>query len=316
MRYRRVLFALAVFTALGITVIGALVARTGSPPTGRWMVALPMVNQPAPSATTVPAPQKSPGCDGDPHWDCDQQRRFTAAAALLAQQPGKLSVVVSDRTNGAVWRAGDTSSTTWTASTIKVAIVTALLERHHQGIVTLTATDRENMHEALHSSSNDAATALWDRYGGQAMFDRFRTQYQMTSLSVVPGYELFWRNLRCSADDLFHLMSYTLTSLQIDDRTYLVQELREVADNQHWGVWAAGAGLQPGNKDGWAQKPDNGGTHWVTHTMGFAGPAERYVVVVTYNLPPAGTLSTGVHTVSNLVATIFGAPVPASVSLP
>jgi hypothetical protein len=224
--------------------------------------------------------------------------------------------VVGDQTTGAVWRAGSTTSTTWTASTIKVAIIAALLEWHRQGSLKLTTADRENMHAALNSSSNDATTALWNRYGGQKMYDHFRTRYQMTSLSVVVGYELFWRNLRCSADDLFHLMSHVLTGLAAADRAYLVQELRGVASNQQWGVWAAGASLLPGNKDGWAQKPDPGGTHWVTHTMGFAGPAERYIVVVTYSQPPSGTLSAGVHTVSDLVATIFGAPVPARVTLP
>jgi len=50
--------------------------------------------------------------------------------------------------------------------------------------------------------------------------------------------------------------------------------------------------------------------------VGFAGDGERYVVAVTYRLTPSGSLSDGVHTVSDLVATVFGAPVPAKVSIP
>ena len=35
-----------------------------------------------------------------------------------------------------------------------------------------------------------------------------------------------------------------------------------------------------------------------------------------YQLDPAGSLAEGVHTVSDLVALLFGAPVPAPVTVP
>jgi hypothetical protein len=270
------------------------------------------------SASASESPTASASCAPGTAWECDQQRRFAAATTFIAHRSGKLAVILHDRTTGAVWRAGTTDNSTWTASTIKLAIATSVLESNRAGTITLDSTDRSNLHQALVNSSNDAATALWTRYGGQPMFDRFRTTYGMTSLAVVSGYELFWRNLRCSAEDLHHLMMYVLDTLNPDDRAYLLGELRGVASNQQWGVWAAGTALRPGNKDGWVQKPDTGGgaAHWVTHTVGFAGPGERYAVVVTYSLTPSGTLSDGVHTVSDLVATIFGKAVPAKVSSP
>lgn len=242
--------------------------------------------------------------------------RKKAVEALIAGKPGKLGIVVRDRVTGDVWRAGATREATWTASTIKLAIATNLLERQRAGSITLDATDRANLREALVNSSNDAATALWNKYNGPAMLDTFRGTYGMGSLSVVPGYETFWRNLYCTAEDLQAVMSYVLDKLNAEDRSYLVSTLRAVASNQHWGVWAAGASLKPGNKDGWAQKPDDGGTHWVTHTVGFAGDGERYVVAVTYRLTPSGSLNDGVHAVSDVVATYFGAPVPAKVTGP
>lgn len=310
MRHRSLFLILAAAATVGVIAVAAAAkVWAGDPVSGRWM-ASPRVVTPSGS----PSPEPSKGCGGQ--WDCQWQQRFAAALALLNEQPGTLSAVVGDQKTGAVWRAGDTTSTTWTASTIKVAIVATLLEWHREGTLKLTTADRENMHAALHSSSNDATTALWNRYGGKDMYHHFRTRHHMTSLSVVPGYELFWRNLQCSADDLFRLMSQVMTASHVDDRAYLVAEMRDVASNQHWGVWAAGASLLPGNKNGWAQKPGPDGTRWVTHTVGFAGPAERYLVVVTYSQPTSGTLSTGVHTVSNLVATIFGVPVPAPVTLP
>ena len=258
---------------------------------------------PAPSGSTKGAPKT-----------LDERKK--AAEAFIAGKSGKLGIVVRDRVTGAVWRAGTTRDATWTASTIKLAIATNLLERHRAGSITLDATDRTNMREALVNSSNDAATALWNKYNGPAMLDTFRSTYGMTGLAVVPGYDTFWRNLRCNAEDLQALMSYVLDRINAEDRAYLVSTLRGVASNQHWGVWAAGVSLKPGNKDGWAQKPDDGGTHWVTHSVGFAGDGERYVVAVTYRLTPSGSLNDGVHAVSDLIATYFGAPVPAKVTSP
>src|SRR5262249_27245990 len=157
-----------------------------------------------------------------------------------------------------------TTATTWTASTIKLAIAADLLERHRAGQITLDQTDRGNLDKALINSDNDAATALWNRYDGPSTLDRFRSAYGMTRLAVVSGMDTFWRNLRCSTEDLQALMSYVLDRLNPQDRAYLVTTLRKVAGNQHWGVWAAGSALKPGNKDGWVEKPVNGRNVWMT----------------------------------------------------
>lgn len=268
-------------------------------------------SEPAASATASAA-----ACSPSAGWDCGQQARFTRAASYLRGRPGQLSIVVRDRTTGAVWRAGATATATWTASTIKVAIAARLLEQQRAGRIRLTDADRQTMTTMLVVSSNDAATALWAAYDGPAMLPAFRSAYGMTGLSVVPGYEVFWRNLRCTAEDLAHLMTYVLERMHPQDRAYLVSTLRGVAANQHWGVWAAGAAMSPGNKDGWAIKPDGGVDHWVTHTVGFVGPGERYVVAVMHSLPAGRSMADGAHAVSDLVALVFGAPTPAPISLP
>lgn len=255
-------------------------------------------------------------CSGGQGWDCDQQRRFAAAETYMAAQPGTMGAVLIDTSTGATWKSKGSAESTWTASTIKLAIATALLEGQRSGRFHLTDADRANMRAALIESSNDAATALWNKYEPKWLFDRFRSTYGMSGLAVVDGNELFWRNLRCSAEDLASLMAYVLKQTAAEDRAYLVSQLRAVNSAQHWGVMAAGTAMNPGNKDGWAQKPDKDGTHWVTHTVGFAGPGERYAVAVTYRMLPAGTLQQGVQAVSDVVATVFGATVPAAVTGP
>src|SRR6476646_9972688 len=62
-------------------------------------------------------------------WDCAQTARFDATAQYVRQRPGRLGVLVRDRTSGAVWRTGATTEPMWTGSTIKVAIAATLLER-------------------------------------------------------------------------------------------------------------------------------------------------------------------------------------------
>ncbi|MEU0554635.1 hypothetical protein [Dactylosporangium sp. NPDC006015] len=264
----------------------------------------------------VGARQAGANASASPTVKASAGSREASAAAFVKQQPGTFGVVIRDRQTGTVWKAGNTTATTWTASTIKLAIATDLLERHRQGAITLDGTDRANLDKALISSDNDAATALWNRYDGPGMLGRFQQKFGMRTLSVVPGYDTFWRNLRCSADDLQALMGYVLEKLDPADRAYLTKTLRNVASNQRWGVWAAGSTLNPGNKDGWAQKPVNGKTVWVTHTVGFAGAGERYVVAAMYEQGASGTLGKGAHAVSDAVAMYFGAPVPAKITTP
>jgi hypothetical protein len=287
---------------------------------------------PAPLAASSDVPPASSGVDAagnsahtaakptscpKPGWDCAQLARFDVATQYVKEHPGALAAVVRDRDTGAVWRAGATNEPMWTASTIKVAIAATLLERQRAGKIKMTSSDKAEMADMLKNSSNDAANTLWYRYDGPKMLDRFRSAYGMAGLAVVPGETAYWRNLRCTAEDLDHLMAYVLgDKLHADDRAYLVSTLREVADNQRWGVWAAGETQRPGNKDGWAMKPDTGGEHWVSHTVGFAGPDERYVVTVMYSLPPGAPLDQGVQTVSDIVALIFGVQTPVHVSSP
>ena len=305
----------AVLAALLVAVLAAC-GRAPAP------VAAPAPSAPAPPApsTPAPAPTADPRCP-DPAWSCEQQQRFAAAAAharRAAGPQGHLAAVLVDRTTGATWRTGDTARPGWTASTIKLAIAADLLARDRAGTIGLTAADRRDLAGMLNSSDEAASDRLWKAYGGADMLDRFRTRFGMTTLRFVPGFtpRPYWGFVKCSTDDLAHLAEHVLTATDPADRAQLVAALRGVAPNQRWGVWAAGAAERPGNKDGWSFEADPGGRHWVTATVGFAGPDERYVVAVSDQLDPGGTLPQGVHAVSDLVALLFGRPVPAPVTVP
>ncbi|NMH97881.1 tat pathway signal sequence [Pseudonocardia acidicola] len=254
-------------------------------------------------------------------WSCTQQQRFSAVDAFVTHTVGGngyLSVVFTDRQTGRTWRQGPTQHEGWTASTIKLAIATDLLERQRAGQITLTAADCHDMATMLNFSDEAASDRLWAKFGGDDMLARFRDRFGMTGLHFVPGFtaRTYWGFVKCTTDDLAALAHYVLTRTDPADRAYLVAALRGVAPNQQWGVWAAGAAQQPGNKDGWSYETDSYGKHWVTDTVGFAGPDERYLVAVMYQVDPRGTLADGVHTVSDVVALLFGAPVPARITVP
>jgi hypothetical protein len=283
----------------------ALVAATAAP------AATPAPISPASSAAAAPA------CV-DGAWSCPQQQRFAEVTAYTRRTVGAhgyLSVVFTDRVTGATWRTGDTAHPGWTASTVKLAIAADLLRRDRAHQITLSAADRHDLATMLNFSDNAATDRLWKAYGDDAMLARFRSEFGMTGLRFVPGFtpRTYWGFVKCTSDDLAALMRYVLTSA---DRDYLVAAMRGVAANQQWGVWGAGPAQRPGNKDGWSFESDPYGKHWVTDTVGFAGPAERYTLAIMYQVGPAGSLADGVHAVSDVAALLFGTPAPARVTVP
>jgi hypothetical protein len=291
----------------------------------------PRATAASPAAPSMPTAESSPAPSeaGAPSSDRSFGPRVAGSGAgsrgpapslalndYVARQPGHLGLVVRDRATKQTWLVGDTKFAAWTASTIKLAIATTLLERQATGAIQLSATDRTNMRAMLVDSSNDATDALWSAYDGVGMLDGFRTRYGMSSLAVVPGYRAYWRHLQCTAEDLTALMGYVLDRLPAADRSDLVSLLRASGAAHPWGVWAAGTAQRPGHKPGWAYKPEGRPDHWVTHSVGFAGPGERYTVAVMYDLPIGRGVEDGIQAVSDVVALAFGRPVPAQAKGP
>lgn len=256
-----------------------------------------------------------------PSWDDEQQRRFDAAAGIIAGRPGRLAMLVADRQTGAVWRAGEADLRSWGGSTPKLALAVQLLEQHRAGCLVLTDRDRDNIDAMLSVSANAAANELWARYADPGpVMRRWRTGYGMTTASYVDGFPPRWGFVKLTVQDLANLVAYVLEQLDPADRAVIVDRMRAVGGPQQWGVWAAGADLHPGVKNGWDYLAETGSQQrrWITSTMGFAGPGERYIVAALYDQPPGdfASIEVGVHLLTDLVATIFGAPVPAPAVVP
>ena len=208
------------------------------------------------------------------------RQRIAKAETYLAGRPGSAGIVLRDRRTGAVWRSAHAATLTWACSTPKLAMAVDLLLRQDSGAVQLTPEDRAQLHAILHSSDNDAAHALWNRYGGTDFATRF-PRYGLVDARFTDQHPHHWGWILTTANDLDRLVNHVLTRLPARHRRYLVHEMRTVAPNQQWGVWGAGAAARPGNKNGWCDDNDDGS--WLINTVGFAGPDERYTLAVMDN---------------------------------
>lgn len=277
-----------VVCALVLTACGHAV--TGEPPADARQ------HTPA-AAPSIATPDLCPMPDSG--FDCDFQKRIRAAQAYAETRPGTVGIVLRDREAGATWRNENADDLTWTASTIKLAMVVNLLERHRSGAIRLSAQDRTLMTAMLHSSDDDAADTLWKRYNGRTFNAAFGA-YGMTELVAQKGYSAtfpYWGFEKCTTNDLDRLINYVLDELPAEDRAYVVGQMRDVGPEQQWGAW----GPDSGTKNGWSQE-DSG---WVMHSVGFIGPQERYTVAIMNDLKGEGGYDEGRATDTEIIRILF-----------
>jgi hypothetical protein len=256
-----------------------------------------------------PAVTSAPSVDcpfPDSGFDCDFQRRFSAAQGYVDGRPGVTALVVRDREQGLLWRNEHSATMIWTASTIKLAMAADLLARDRADDITLTAADRAAIDAMLFDSDDKAATTLWMRFSGEdhTVFNEHFPRFGLISLRPQAGFGRvypYWGFQKTTAEDLDRLLTHVLAESAPADRAYLVERMRAVAPNQRWGVWDAGPAARPGAKNGWADEA--GG--WVMNSIGFVGPAERYTVVILNDLRGEGGYDVGRQTTSEAARLLF-----------
>ncbi|GIG57833.1 hypothetical protein Lfu02_22050 [Longispora fulva] len=293
--------------ALVLTLAGCAVTDERGPATAA-PTARPTAVSPIPALSSPRGAEATPGCGG---WPCEWAARFQQATARIAASPGQLGLVLRDRVTGATWQAGAADQTSWTGSTIKLAMAVYVLEQSRAGAVTLGPGDREDIADMLSVSDDEAADRIWAGFGEQGMLPVFQGRYGMSGLAME-GENDDWGALVCRPDDLANLMAYVLGSLNSEDRAYVVGAMRHVAEIQHWGVWSVGPALEPGVKNGWLEDSYDDESHWDTSTVGFVGAGQRYILAIMYQMPTGeDSLERGVRTLSDLAAALFGQATPA-----
>ena len=236
---------------------------------------------PSTAAASAPIVAHANEFGGTTHFGWTLLHRIRRANAYAESRPGFAGIVVRDRQTGSVWRNAHSDTLVWACSTPKLAMVVDLLLRNDAGTVRLTAEDRDLMHRMLNSSDDNAAHTLWTRYGGEREFAARFPSYGMTDMRFTDAHPHHWGWILTTADDLDRLVNHVLTKLPAHHRDYIVNEMRSVDANQRWGVWGAGAGARPGNKNGWSDDNDDGS--WLMNSVGFVGPGERYTLAIMNN---------------------------------
>ena len=140
---------------------------------------------------------------------------------------------------------------------------------------------------------------MWFAYEDGSFLSRIQ-RFGMHS-AYFSGSPPYWGFMYCSPHDLDNLMDYVLGRLPARDRSYIVYRMRQVGPIEQWGAWGAGSAEHPGDKDGW----ENEGSAWITNTVGFAGPHERYTLAIMDNLGGAGDFHQGSTTLSEIASLLF-----------
>ena len=231
----------------------------------------------------------------------DAGGRTAQADAYLATRPGAVGYVLRDRRTGAVYRNSHAGDMVWTASTIKLGMVVDLFARQQAGLLRLTDADISSMTAMLHSSDNDAADTLWSRYGGpnHTIYNNDFPHFGMTRVAPQPGFGKmfpYWGFQKSTTDDLDRMVNFMLTGLPANQSAWIVSQMQHVDPIQQWGVWGAGPDMAPGNKNGWSD--EQGG--WVTNSVGFAGPGQRFTLAIMNELGGQGGCDDGQATTTRL----------------
>lgn len=236
--------------------------------------------------------------------------RIAAVERYLRHRPGVIGIVLRDRKTRAVWRNKYAASQIYMASTSKLGMAVTLLQRNQAGTIHLSAADWVTLGHMLHVSSDTAADELWFKFGASLYTGYFghiglAHAHYLRQAGVKGPY---WGEMTCPAGDLSRLINYVLGKLPAASRNYLVKQLRDVAPDQHFGVWGAGPASRPGNKDGWSvEKPG-----WIINSVGFAGPTARYTLAMMNSLEGEGGYHAGTDTVTQVAAILFrGHQIPA-----
>lgn len=250
-----------------------------------------------PAATATPVPPPVPVTN-----TCAITADLAAAVALATAQGEQSGATVLDTSTGTVVSAGAAETAFDTASVVKVLIATELLL---QGQMTgATATTAQQM---IALSDDDAADALYDLAGGDAIVTDVAAHYAITNLGSPPAETGEWGETTVTADGLARLYA----ALKADPVVWPwlsqamsgAQQTAADGTDQFFGIpattttgWAV--------KQGWMVGLGPGATY---NTTGYVD-GDRYVVVILTHGSAADYDSVLPTTLSAMARDVIPAP--------
>ncbi|MET8811513.1 serine hydrolase [Streptomyces sp. NPDC004549] len=167
-----------------------------------------------------------------------------------------------------------------TASIVKVDILAAALLRARDAGHGLSAAERVQAKAMIEHSDNAAANALWRSIGLAPGLEAANKRLGLTETQGGSGPR--WGLTRTTPRDQIRLLRAVFdpdraTPLDTSSRTYIRSLMGNVADEQSWGVSAAGS--HEALKNGWLQRNTTG--LWDVNSVGrIERGGHRYLVAV------------------------------------
>ena len=189
------------------------------------------------------------------------------------------------------------------ASVAKVPLMLAVLQEGERAERTLSRREQVLLETMIHTSSNEAASALWQG-AGTAVPDLL-TQLDVWPAILVPGGWGLWTGNAYGVAQVFREI-VAGAALSEGVRHDAMGLLAGVASWQRWGISAGlpEGGASVGLKNGWYPAKDG----WLVHSAGYvldAGGQPDYVIVILS--AQNKTLAGGIELVEEIAASIHAA---------
>ena len=213
------------------------------------------------------------------------QRLQTAWKTIIAPHREKIDIAVySPKTQQVYQYSKDPSGTPYyTASSVKVSILTQVLHERDQGNLTFDDNDMANATTMMQNSDNAAATFLLDsRLGGYQNLNTLFSNLKMTNTQdMAAGH---WGHTQTTAADqvkLLRMIYYQKDYLSKESRQTVQQLMGTVSTEQTWGISSGASKYQL--KNGWLSEADNS---WIVDSIGHVyskQDPQGYVIAIYTN---------------------------------
>ncbi|WP_071131640.1 serine hydrolase [Enterococcus timonensis] len=186
----------------------------------------------------------------------------------------------------------------YTASIVKVAVITEFMRQVEAGTLTMTADDETMLSEMIEESDNDATTYLVEeRIGGLSALDSLFQELSMTNSYADTD---AWGITTTSSIDQLKLLNkifYDPDFLNTDSQTAIISRMENIDVDQNWGISVEAPYFAL--KDGWLDlTPDC----WIINSIGqVASDANSFTIAILTD--QNATFSEGVDLVEELAKT-------------
>jgi hypothetical protein len=249
-----------------------------------------VIERTKPSATAHPA-KTSPHATDEPFsGDAAAQAGVAAVDRLAATLPAgvQVGVAVQDRATGKIFSGQLAAQPYYSASVVKLFLITQLLREKEAGTISLSSTDLYLMRRALSASDDNAMDELWEDFSGPSTLEEFIESLGLTE-TTAPTDVAQWGETLTTAHDVIMVYDYVLDKLAPADRDFVLDALGSAAPVGADGFDQSFGLLQPPRlatvkaKQGWMSY----GSNYMLHTTGLLGSDNRYVIALMTVQPSA-----------------------------